>query len=66
MQRERINVLIHNLFHSEQRQSQALKSIFGNFAHQGNPPGNLPWRPYTVQDRYYFEIDSGTEGKCHL
>ena len=32
----------------------------------GNFPGNLQWRPYTLLDRYYYEIDGAIEGNFAL
>ena len=50
------------LLFSEERQARILKQIFSDFVYQ-NFPGNLQWRPYTLQDRYYYEIDGAIEGR---
>ena len=47
---------------SEERQARNLKQLFGDFVY-GNFPGNLAWRPYTLLDRYYYEVDGAVEGK---
>ena len=49
------------LYFSEERQARNLKQMFGDFVY-GNFPGNLQWRPYTLLDRYYYEIDGAIEG----
>ena len=53
-------VLILNNF-SEERQARNLKQLFGDFVY-GNFPGTLQWRPYTLLDRYYYEVDGAVEG----
>ena len=57
-----IFVLFYVLCFSEERQARILKQIFADFVYQ-NFPGNLQWRPYTLLDRYYYEIDGAIEGK---
>ena len=47
---------------SEDRQARNLKQVFSDFVY-GNFPGNLQWRPYTLLDRYYYEIDGAFEGR---
>ena len=46
---------------SEERQARNLKQLFGDFVY-GNFPGTLQWRPYTLLDRYYYEVDGAVEG----
>ena len=52
-------VLLHHF--SEERQARNLKQLFGDFVY-GNFPGNRQWRPYTLLDHYYYEIDGAVEG----
>ena len=47
---------------SEERQARNLKQLFGDFVY-GNFPGNRQWRPYTLIDRYYYEVDGAVEGR---
>ena len=55
------HIILVSLYFSEERQGRILKQIISDFAYQ-QFPGNLQWRPYTLLDRYYYEIDGAIEG----